>query len=45
MGKPGEWKKEMLKWVPENKITIGTPAKFRKWYQKREGIIDQIQEL
>ena len=42
MGKPGEWKKEMLKWVPENKITIGTPAKFRKWYQKREGIIDQI---
>ena len=42
MGKPGEWKKEMLKWVPESKITIGTPAKFRKWYNAREGIIDQV---
>ena len=41
-----EWeytqKKEMLKYVPESKITIGTPAKFRKWYNAREGIIDQV---
>ena len=32
-------KKELLKLVPENKITIGTPAQFRKWYQDREGEI------
>jgi len=32
----------MLKYVPKNKITIGTPAKFRKWYNEREGIIDQV---
>ena len=35
----------MLKYVPESKITIGTPAKFRKWYNAREGdrpsIIDE----
>ena len=41
-----EWeyqhKKEMLKYVPESKITIGTPKKFRDWYKAREGIIDQI---
>ena len=41
-----EWeytqKKEMLKYVPESKITIGTPAKFRKWYNAREGKIDQV---
>ena len=30
-------KKELLKFVPENKITIGTPAQFRKWYNKRDG--------
>ena len=41
-GKPGEWKKEILKYVPESKITIGTPAKFRKWYNAREGKIDQV---
>ena len=34
--------KELLKYVDENKITIGTPAKFRKWYKEREGIIDQV---
>jgi len=32
-------KKELLKYVPESKITIGTPAQFRKWYLKREGEI------
>ena len=41
-GKPGEWQQNMLKYVPKNKITIGTPAKFRKWYKEREGIIDQV---
>jgi hypothetical protein len=40
--KPGEWQKEILKYVPKNKIEIGTPAKFREWYNKREGVIDQI---
>ena len=40
--KPGPWQKEILKYVPKNKITIGTPAKFRKWYKDREGIIDQV---
>ena len=33
------YKKELLKIVPENKITIGTPAQFRKWYTQREGEI------
>ena len=33
------YKKDLLKIVPENKITIGTPAQFRKWYTKREGEI------
>jgi len=32
-------KKELLKIVPESKITIGTPAQFRKWYTTREGEI------
>ncbi len=32
-------KKELLKIVPESKITIGTPAQFRKWYTAREGEI------
>jgi len=41
-GKPGSWQKDMTKYVPKNKITIGTPAKFRKWYNAREGIIDQV---
>ena len=34
------YKKELLKIVPESKITIGTPAQFRKWYNAREGILD-----
>ena len=29
----------MLKYVPKNKITIGTPAKFRKWYNERRAIM------
>ena len=33
------YKKELLKIVPESKITIGTPAQFRKWYTQREGEI------
>ena len=41
-GDPGSWQIDMLKYVPKNKITIGTPAKFRKWYNEREGIIDQV---
>ena len=32
-------KKELLKYVPENKITIGSPAQFRKWYNERDGEI------
>jgi len=32
-------KKELLKILPENKITVGTPAQFRKWYTAREGEI------
>ena len=41
-GDPGSWQIDMLKYVPKNKIEIGTPAKFRKWYNAREGIIDQV---
>ena len=33
------YKKELLKIVPENKVTVGTPAQFRKWYTTREGEI------
>ena len=33
------YKSELLKIVPENKITVGTPAQFRKWYTTREGEI------
>ena len=33
------YKSELLKIVPENKITVGTPAQFRKWYTQREGEI------
>ena len=33
------YKKALLKLVPENKITIGTPAQYRKWFTKREGEI------
>ena len=33
------YKKELLKIVPENKITVGSPAQFRKWYTTREGEI------
>ena len=41
-GKPGSWQIDMTKYVPKNKITIGTPAKFRKWYTERLGRIDQV---
>jgi hypothetical protein len=40
--KPGPWQKELYSYVPKSKVTIGTPAKFRKWYGARQGIIDQI---
>ena len=30
------YKKDLLKIVPESKVTIGTPSQFRKWYTKRE---------
>ena len=33
------YKSELLKIVPENKVTIGSPAQFRKWYTTREGEI------
>ena len=33
------YKKQLLKIVPENKVTVGTPAQFRKWYTAREGEI------
>ena len=33
------YKKQLLKYVPESKITIGSPAQFRKWYTKRQGEI------
>ena len=33
------YKKELLKIVPENKISVGSPAQFRKWYTSREGEI------
>ena len=33
------YKSELLKIVPENKVTVGTPAQFRKWYTSREGEI------
>lgn len=32
-------KKELLKYVDESDITVGTPAKFRKWYNDRDGEI------
>ena len=32
-------KKELLKYVDEKDITVGTPAQFRKWYTAREGEI------
>jgi len=32
-------KKELFKFVPESKVTIGTPAQFRKWYNERDGEI------
>ena len=32
-------KKELLKYVNEKDITVGTPAQFRKWYTQREGEI------
>jgi len=32
-------KKELFKYVPKNKVTIGTPADFRKWYNERDGEI------
>lgn len=33
------YKKELLKFVPESKVTVGTPAQFRKWYNARQGEI------
>ena len=33
------YKKALLNLVPEKKITIGTPAQYRKWFTKREGEI------
>ena len=33
------YKSELLKIVPENKLTVGSPAQFRKWYTTREGEI------
>ena len=33
------YKSDLLKIVPENKITVGSPAQFRKWYTAREGEI------
>jgi|TARA_R100000030_G_scaffold96168_1_gene84107 hypothetical protein len=33
------YKKDLLSYVDESKITIGTPAQFRKWYTTREGEI------
>ena len=38
----GKLEKEFYKYVSKNKVTFGTPAKFRKWYKEREGIIDQV---
>ena len=41
-----EWehtqKKEILKYIPESKITIGTPAQYRKWVTERQGRFDQV---
>ena len=34
--------KELYKYVSKNKVTFGTPAQFRKWYNAREGKIDQV---
>jgi hypothetical protein len=34
--------KELYKYVPKNKVTFGTPSQFRKWYNAREGVIDQV---
>ncbi len=42
MGEPGPWQKQLYGYLPKSKVTIGTPAKFRRWYTEREGIIDQI---
>ena len=33
------YKSDLLKIVPENKVTVGSPAQFRKWYTTREGEI------
>tara|TARA_B100001564_G_scaffold230577_1_gene194623 strand:- start:1939 stop:2859 length:921 start_codon:yes stop_codon:yes gene_type:complete len=33
------YKKDLLSYVDEKDITIGTPAQFRKWYTAREGEI------
>ena len=33
------YKKILLKYVPESKITVGSPAQFRKWYNARQGEI------
>ena len=36
---PEAYKKILLRYVPENKITVGSPAQFRKWYNARQGEI------
>ena len=36
---PEAYKKILLRYVPESKITVGSPAQFRKWYNARQGEI------
>ena len=33
------YKKDLLDYVDEKDITVGTPAQFRKWYTSRKGEI------
>ena len=33
------YKKDLLSYVKEKDITVGTPAQFRKWYTSRKGEI------
>jgi len=37
-----EYQKNPLFIRPKNKITIGTPAQYRKWVTERQGKFDQI---
>jgi len=41
-GNAGSYQIDMLKYVPKNKITIGTPAQYRKWVTERQGRFDQV---